>query len=324
MLDERTKQAISFMDSIYSYAIDATKVDCALHILDFLNENKKYTPHSRVLISKQLIYNVLDAEVGITREKEQAGELKNGTSIFDSEGEGKPRADIVEKTWQRICEKYPAKGIYSTILDERFTFEIIETGVDILIERFDKPASEEEPKSKKEPVLPEDPVKAFEREEENKNLFARFDLEDEAENLFRMNRDEEAIAKVEEAINLTDNPYIIFDIHFRISMLMAELHKHEEAILWLHRGISYSNSFLVSGEPILDRGENYLMDLLIVRDDGKTNSSYSIFQQIKQAIELLELIPEEEATMLEMKRIYRTISSMVLQLEEWQSKILVE
>jgi len=70
MLDERTKQAISFMDSIYSYAIDATKVDCALHILDFLNENKKYTPHSRVLISKQLIYNVLDAEVGITREKD--------------------------------------------------------------------------------------------------------------------------------------------------------------------------------------------------------------------------------------------------------------
>jgi len=324
MLDERTKQAISFLDSIHNYAADATKVDCALHILDFLNKNRKYTPYSRVLISKQLVYNILDAEVGIAREREEARGSQKCTSIFDSEGEGRPRADIVEKTWQRIYERYPAKGIYSMMLNEKLICEIIEIAADILIERFDNP-SKEEPKPKKEPVPPEDPVEAFKEQERERVLRIRSNLEDEAEQLFMLNKNEEAMEKFEEALNFADEPYSIYGTYLNMAARMTRRNKLGEAIQFLYRGITYLQSFVVSGKPMMEnREDDLLMDFPIIKDNGESITSYSLFNEIQSAIFLLEYIPEEEATMPERKRIYNIISSIVLQLEEWQSKKMVE
>lgn len=319
MLDERTKQAISFLDSIYNFAIDATKVDFASEILGFLDRNKKYTPYSRVLVSKQLVYDILNAEIGLGKEENQAAGSRKDTSIFNLDGQGKPQEDIVARTWKKIKDKYPCKGIYSVMLNEKFTAEIIETGVDVWMERLD------EPKPKKEPAHPEDPVKKLEWQESHKDFFAQLDLETEAENLFMLNKNEEAMAKFEEALSLAVSSGMIFDTYLHMAAKMAGRKKHAEALLFLHRGIVYSQSFLASGKPMLkDRENDLFMDFPIVRDDGKSITSYSIFGEIESAIFLLERIPEEEATMPERERILDAIRFMVLQLEEWQSKALIE
>jgi hypothetical protein len=318
MLDEQTKQAISFLDSIYTFTIDATKVDYAMDVLSFLNENKKYTPHSRVLISQQLVYDILNAEIGLGKEEKKSG-LGKDTSFFNMDGEGKPKEDIVERTWKKIYDKYPGKGIYSAILNEKFTFEIIETGVDVWLECLD------EPEPKKEPTVPEDPVKAFERQERDKDFFVQMDLEAEAANLFMLNKNEEAMAKFEEALSLAGSQGMIFDTYLHMAAKMVGRKKYAEALLFVYRGIIYSQSFLSSGKPMLKGRENDLfMDFPIIQDDGESITSYSIFREIESAIFLLERIPEEEATMPERKRIFDTIRFMVLKLEEWQSKALIE
>jgi len=291
MFDERTKQAIIFLENICDYPAYLSQMDCASNFLNYLKEKKKYTPNSKVRITKQLVYDIMDADRGIPGKKDESGELKKCESLFALHGEGKPNKEIVENTWKTIYRKYPAKGIRSTILDVKFVFEILDIAEDIWIGCFDKP-SREKPEPQKQSKPPEDPAKALKQKKQDK-IYSQLNLEKEAEHLFMLNRNKEATKKFEEALSLADSPDSKFSIYSSMAAKMTGGKKYAEALRFLYRGTAYLQSFPVYGKPVLD---NLFMDYSIVKNPGERITARSLFHNIQSALFLLKYIPKEETT----------------------------
>jgi len=308
MLDKQIYEAMSFLDTIYSFTINAEELEFASEILGFLIRNKKYTPNFRVLISKQLIYDILDAEIGFAKESEQEGQEKN-TAIFDLDKQGKPPDYLVDNTWKQIYNKYICNGIYKVILNEQFISNVIETGIDVWLNG---------PEPKKEALNSKDSTKKVDKQQSPKDL----SLEVGSEILFTIKHEDK---KTTEELILTTNPHKIFDKYLIMAMEMTIQKKYAEALQLLHQGVAYLQTFFSSGEPVLKDVDNgWCIDFLIRRDDGETMSSYPIFNEIDYIISVLESIPEEEATMQERKKIIDMLRFIVIKLEEWQIKAMIE
>lgn len=314
MLDEKTKQAISFLDSIYEFSINAEEIDYAIDVFNLLCSAKKYTPHSKVFLSPQLIYDILDVELVVRKQHREAKELGKLPELFGiQEWTGEtPKEEIVKRTWKKIYRKYSEKDICSVVLDKKFILEVLDTSIDVYLEHLEEPHTEETDTS---PEYHANIIEQF------KTALAVSDLIREAEKLLKLNRDRIAMRKIEEALALNRNHYTVFDIHLRIAEAMEKRKDYHEAIHQLYLGISYSEPFFVYGKPT-HRDNDF--PIFIEMDDGKIVNSEYVFQQIKEAIALMERIPVEESTVPERKKLCDTISTMVLKLEEWQSKEMID
>ena len=315
MLDEKTKEAIKFIETIYDFSINAKKTDFVNKVFNLLCSNKKYTPYAKVFLSPQLINDILNAEdVFINQQIEPMG-MEELSELFevDSDYETMLDEDIVKRTWKKIYKKYSEKDIGSITLDGKFICEVIDTEEDAIIEQLEEKYPPNEPPSSG------NYTKIHERSE--KVLAVEDDLLKEAENLFELNKDAEAMTKIEEALALSKNRDLIFNLHFKVADLMVKSKNYHEAIHQMYLGISHFKSCFIYGRPVNKYGD---YPLFIEMGDRVFVNIWYIFKEIKNVIARMENIPEKETTAPERQKLLDMIRFMVLTMEDWQYKMMIE
>jgi hypothetical protein len=319
MLDEKTKQAIQFLENFYGSINDTEKTDKSLKILRILKDKNRYTAGSLVPVLRELIYDILDAQI-IFRKRcvEEINERRRKESRLcpPSSDKEEPDEKVVEETYKDIRKKYAVKHTRKVKLCPKFISEVLEIEDDIstqvFMEELDKNFACQD--TQERDSSSEVSSKTYDMFEP---IFSGFNNIKHAETLLKDGKGKEAIFEIDMALKRIICPHNIFDMRLKLSHRLSELKEYGESMRQIYLGLLKFKPALLHGKPVKGNSVAYLH---LETADGERIGCQWLFNQIKDAVSQMGKIPENVGTTLVREQLSDIIKFTVIKLEKFNSQ----
>ena len=314
MLDRKTEKAMQFLKKYYVSFHKAEKMQHALKILEVLMKENGYTVNSRYTISKQLICDIMDAQITVNKRyaEEREKRMVAAEKIpLGYTGEELPEEKAVEAVCKKAQRKYKAKESVGVRLCPEFISAVIDMK-DAVSTEFHLGQLEANFKAGADEAEGLFPRISSEMRDIFEPIFSGLSSIEEADSFLQTNREKEAIWHLKFALDRIGHPENMFDMRLKFSNILVKAGDYEEAIRQIYKGLLRFKSGLLYGKPDTKTTGSYLV---VETTDGERIGCEQLFEQIQDAVSIVKKIPEKELSSDEGNQLFDLIKFTVLKLE---------
>jgi len=314
MLDRKTEKAMQFLKEYYVSFHNAEKMVHASKVLDVLIKEKDYTTDSRYPVSKQLIYDIMDAQITVNKRyaEEREKRMVAAEKIpLGYTGEELPEEKAVEAVCKKAQRKYKAKESVGVRLCPEFISAVIDMK-DAVSTEFHLGQLEANFKAGADEAEGLFPRISSEMRDIFEPIFSGLSSIEEADRFLQVNRQKEAIWYLKFTLDRIGHPGNMFDMRLKFSNILVKAGEYEETIRQIYKGLLKFKPAMLYGKPDTRTTGTYLV---VETTDGERIGCEQLFEQIQEAVSLINKIPKKELGSDEGNQLFDLIKFTVLKLE---------